>query len=168
MYRSLSYRVLPMTESVVARREIGGKVYEVDTAKDRLDIAVIHDFLSRRSRWAQGIARDVLDRAIANSLCFGLYRDGAQIGFARLVTDNATFAYVADVFVVAEARNNGLGQFLVETIVCYAPLQGLRRWLLVTTDAASLYRRCGFAELQPGFSYLERFDRDSYRKAAPS
>ena len=90
----------------------------------------------------------VVERAIAHSLCFGLYRDGAQIGFARVVTDEATFAYLADVFVVAEERNAGLGQWLVETILAHPPLQGLRRWLLVTRDAASLYRRCGFADLQ--------------------
>jgi GNAT superfamily N-acetyltransferase len=156
-----------MTESVIARRETGGKIFEVDTDNERLDVALIHDFLSRCSRWARGISRELLDRAIANSLCFGLYRDGAQIGFARVVTDSATFAYVADVFVVAEARNAGLGQFLVEAVLAHEPLRGLRRWLLVTSDAASLYRRCGFADLQPGFSYLERFDRDSYREAAP-
>src|SRR3984957_8669666 len=148
----------PMTQSVIARRAAGGFTYEIDTAKDRLDIALIHDFLARCSHWARGIPRDVLERAIANSLCFGLYRDGAQVGFARLVTDEATFAYLADVFVAAEVRNGGLGQFLVESILAHAPLQGLRRWHLVTRDAASLYRRCGFADLQqPPFTYLARF-----------
>lgn len=98
--------------------------------------------------------------------CFGLYRDGTQIGFARVVTDEATFAYLADVFVVAEARNDGLGQWLVETIQSYAPLQGLRRWLLVTRDAANLYRRCGFAALAGGFRYMERFDPAVYATAA--
>ncbi len=105
----------------------------------------------------------MLDRAIANSLCFGLYRDGAQIGFARLVTDEATFAYLADVFVVAEARNTGLGQWLIETILAHPRLCGLRRWHLVTRDAASLYRRCGFADLQPQrFTYLDRYNPDVY------
>jgi N-acetylglutamate synthase-like GNAT family acetyltransferase len=157
-----------MTQSVIARRADGGFTYEIDTAKDRLDIALIHDFLARCSHWARGIPRDVLERAIANSLCFGLYRDGAQVGFARLVTDEATFAYLADVFVVAEARNGGLGQFLVESILAHAPLQGLRRWHLVTRDAASLYRRCGFADLQqPHFTYLDRFDPNVYLAATP-
>jgi N-acetylglutamate synthase-like GNAT family acetyltransferase len=152
-----------MTESVIARRTVGGIVYEIDSDKGRLDIGLIHDFLSRRSHWARGIPRDVLDRAIANSLCFGLYRDGEQIGFARIVSDEATFAYVADVFVAAEERNAGLGQFLVEAILAHEPLQGLRRWHLVTRDAASLYRRCGFADLQqPRLTYLDLYNPDVY------
>jgi GNAT superfamily N-acetyltransferase len=93
---------------------------------------------------------------------FGLYRGGTQVGFARIVTDQATFAYLADVFVVAEERNAGLGRWLIETILAHAPLQGLRRWLLVTKDAKSLYLRCGFAEICPNLSYLERFDPAVY------
>jgi GNAT superfamily N-acetyltransferase len=155
-----------MTQSIIARRAAGGFLFEVDSDKARLDIGLIHDFLARCSHWARGIPRHVLDKAIANSLCFGLYRDGEQVGFARIVTDEATFAYLADVFVVAEARNAGLGQFLVEAILAHEPLQGLRRWHLVTRDAASLYRRCGFADLQhQRFSYLDRYDPDVYAAA---
>ena len=156
-----------MTQSVIARRDIGGLTYEIDSDKDRLDIGLIHHFLSECSHWARGMPREVLERAIDHSLCFGLYRDGAQIGFARVVTDEATFAYLADVFVIVEARNAGLGQFLIETILTHAPLQRLRRWLLATSDAASLYRRCGFDELRAGLTYLERFDPNAYRTAAP-
>jgi GNAT superfamily N-acetyltransferase len=155
-----------MTESVVARRECGGHVYEIDTDKSRLDFALIHHFLSHCSHWARGIPRDVLFRAIKHSLAFGLYRDRVQIGFARVVTDEATFAYLADVFVVAEERNAGLGQWLIETILSDPLLQRLRRWLLVTRDAKSLYQRCGFAELTPGLAYLERFDPDPCGKIA--
>jgi N-acetylglutamate synthase-like GNAT family acetyltransferase len=154
-----------MTQSVIARRTIGGHLSEIDTAKDRLDIGLIHDFLSRRSHWARGIPRETVERAIDHSLCFGLYRDGTQIGFARIVTDEATFAYLADVFVVAGQRKGGLGQFLVEAILAHEPLQGLRRWLLVTRDAASLYRRCGFIDTVGGCTYLERFDPDIYQRA---
>ena len=155
-----------MTDSVIARRAIGGVSYEIDTDKARLDIGLIHRFLSECSHWARGIPLAVLDRAIANSLCFGLYRDGAQLGFARVISDEATFAYLADVFVVAEARNAGLGQFLVEAVLAHEPLQGLRRWHLVTRDAASLYRRCGFADLQqPRFTYLDRHNPDVYAAA---
>jgi GNAT superfamily N-acetyltransferase len=158
--------VYQMAQSVIARRSDGGFLYEIDTAKDRLDIALIHDFLSRCSHWARGIPRDVLERAIAGSSCFGLYRDGVQIGFARIVTDSATFAYLADVFVIAEHRNGGLGQFLIESILAYPPLEGLRRWHLVTRDAASLYRRCGFADLrQASFTYLDRYNPDVYTSA---
>jgi len=151
-----------MNQSVIARRTSGGVSYEIDTDKARLDIGLIHHFLGECSHWARGIPVAVLNRAIANSLCFGLYRDGEQIGFARVVTDKATFAYLADAFVVAGERNAGLGQFLVETILAYPPLQGLRRWQLVTRDAASLYRRCGFTDQQIGFFYLERFDPAVY------
>ena len=153
-----------MNRGVVARRIAGGVHYEIDTDKDRLDIALIHHFLADCSHWARGVPREVVSRSIANSLAFGLYRGGEQIGFARVVTDQATFAYLADVFVIAEARGQGLGQWLVETILGHQPLQGLRRWLLVTRDAASLYRRCGFAPLRPRLDYLERFDAASDRQ----
>jgi GNAT superfamily N-acetyltransferase len=157
-----------MAQSVIAHRIAGGVTYEIDTAKDRLDIGLIHDFLGRCSHWARGIPRDVLERAIGNSLCFGLYRDGEQIGFARVVTDEATFAYLSDVFVTADHRNDGLGRFLVEGVLAHEPLQGLRRWHLVTRDAASLYRRCGFADLQPPpLTYLDRFDPDVYVRTEP-
>ena len=149
-----------MTDSIAARREIGGRIYEIDPDKDRLDFGLIHHFLAECSHWARGIPRDVLRRAIAHSLAFGLYCDGEQIGFARVVTDEATFAYLADVFVVAGKRNAGLGQWLVEAILSDSRLQHLRRWLLVTRDAKSLYQRCGFGQLAAGLSYLERFDPD--------
>jgi GNAT superfamily N-acetyltransferase len=154
-----------MTQCVIARRNAGGVSYEIDTDKNRLDIGMIHDFLSRCSHWARGIPRETLEKAIANSLCFGLYADGKQIGFARIVSDEATYAYVSDVFVVAEHRNGGLGQFLMEAALAHEPLQGLRLWQLVTRDAASLYRRCGFTDLAPCRTYLHRFDPDIYADA---
>ncbi len=153
-----------MTDTVLACRDRGGHFYEIDTDPARLDLDVIHDFLAKCSHWARGIPRPVLQQAIDHSLVFSLYRDGRQIGFARLVTDHATFAYLADVFVVPEARNGGLGQWLIETILAYKPLAGLRRWLLVTRDAANLYRRCGFTDLAPA-TYLERWNPDCYGSA---
>lgn len=128
---------------------------EIDTDKTRLDLAMIHAFLVR-SRWAKGIPFAVMCKAIEHSIAFGLYREGRQIGFARVVTDHATFAYLADVFVVDGERNRGLGRHLVETILAHPELQGLRRWLLGTREAQSLYRRCGFAEPPPPFAFLER------------
>ena len=151
-----------MTESLAASRMIGGRHYQIDTDPSRLDVALIHHFLAKCSHWARGIPLHTLRRAIAHSLVFGLYRDGAQIGFARVVTDQATFAYLADVLVVEEERNAGLGQWLIETILVYPPLQGLRRWLLVTKNAKNLYLHCGFAELCEDFSYMERFDPAVY------
>ena len=150
-----------MSESVLACRDHGGHVYEIDTDPNRLDFDLIHDFLANCSHWARGIPRETLGRAIDHSLAYGLYRDGAQIGFARVVTDEATFAYLADVFVLAQARNGGLGQWLVETLLADPRLTGFRRWLLVTRDAASLYRRCGFADLAPA-TYLEIWNPDCY------
>ena len=150
------------TQRVMARRAAGGSIFEININKDRLDIGLIHHFLSQRSHWARGIPREVVQRSIANSLCFGLYRDGEQIGFARVVTDEATFAYLTDVFVVDEMRNAGLGRWLVETILAHPPLQGLRRWLLMTSKAGSLYRRCGFTDVATNCVPLERLDPDVY------
>jgi GNAT superfamily N-acetyltransferase len=136
---------------------------EIDTDKARLDLSLIHDFLVR-SHWAPGIPFDVMKRAIDNSLAFGLYRDGCQIGFARVVTDHATFAYLADVFVVEAERGRGLGRYLVETILAYPELQGLRRWLLGTRNAHGLYKRCGFAAPPAPFAFLERLDGGVYNR----
>jgi hypothetical protein len=140
--------------------------YDIDTDKARLDLAFIHGFLVR-SHWAKGIPFDVMQKAIENSMAFGLYRDGRQIGFARVVSDYATFAYLADVFVVEEARNCGLGRTLVDTILAHPELQGLRRWLLGTRDAQSLYRRCGFADPPQSFRFLERLLPGGYAEAQP-
>ena len=153
-----------MTKTVIASRVLGGRDYEIDIDKTRLDLALIHDFLANCSHWARGVPLDMLERAVANSLAFGLYRDDTQIGFARIVTDEATFAYLADVFLLAGERNAGLGRWLIETVLAHPPLQRLRRWLLVTRDAASLYRRCGFTDLRDGLSYLERFDPEAYSR----
>ncbi len=134
---------------------------EIDTDKARLDLALIHDVLVR-SHWAKGIPFAVMKKAINNALAFGLYRGSRQIGFARVVTDHATFAYLADVFVVEAERGKGLGKFLVETILSHPELQGLRRWLLGTRDAQGLYQRCGFSAPPHGFAFLERLDWQVY------
>ena len=125
--------------------------YEISTDVARLDRALIHRFLHDDSYWAKGVPRDVVDRAIANSLCFGLYGGGAQVGFARVVSDRAAIAYMADVFVLAEHRGRGLGKRLIETVMAHPDLQGLRRFFLGTADAHALYRRFGFRPLaEPG------------------
>src|SRR5690242_20494443 len=141
-----------------------GVRYEIDTDRARLDMRVIHEFLST-SHWARGIPMAVLTRAVRRSLPFGLYKDGRQIGFARVVTDSATFAYLADVFVLEAERGQGLGRWLVESILAHPGLQGLRRWLLGTRDAHGLYRRCGFGEPAPPFAFLERHDAAIYTRA---
>lgn len=144
---------------------VDGIRYEVDTAKPRLDLAVIHGFLAE-SHWARGIPLPVVERAIENSLAFGLYRDGRQVGFARVVSDFATFAYLADVFVLPEERGKGLGRWLVDCVLRHAELQGLRRWLLGTRDAQGLYAQCGFRAPPAPFAFMERLDASVYGKAA--
>jgi GNAT superfamily N-acetyltransferase len=128
--------------------------YEISTDRARLDLDTVHRYLSEEAYWSPGVAREVVERAVANSLCFGLYApDGAQAGFARAVTDRAIFAYLGDVFVLAPHRGRGLGVWLVETVLAHPDLQGLRRIELATADAHGLYERFGFAPLRD----VERF-----------
>ena len=118
--------------------------YSISSDNAKLNIAVIHHYLSQESYWAQNIPLEVVKRSIDNSLCFGLYHQHTQIGFARLVTDKATFAYLADVFILESYRGKGLSKWLVETIQANPEVQGLRRWLLGTKDAHGLYAQFGW------------------------
>lgn len=120
--------------------------FVISTDGNRLDRDAIHEFL-RTSYWAAGIPRDVLDRSIDFALCFGLYEGDRQIGFARVITDRATFAYLSDVYVLEEYRGRGLATWLMQAVLEHPELQGLRRWMLATHDAHGLYRRVGFGEL---------------------
>jgi GNAT superfamily N-acetyltransferase len=132
--------------------------YLISTDRSRLNVELIHDFLSQTSYWAQGRTRDVVQRSIENSLPFGVYKGSDQIGFARIVTDYATFAWVADVFVLPEHRGQGLSKWLMEVILSHPELQGFRRWVLATKDAHSLYVRFGFIALHRPERWLERPD----------
>jgi GNAT superfamily N-acetyltransferase len=129
--------------------------YEISTDRERLDLDRIHRFLSTEAYWSPGVPRDVVERAIENSLCFGVYDDasGEQVGFARAVTDRATFAWIADLYVESGHRGHGLGKRLVTAILGHPELQGLRRYMLATADAHGLYRQFGFTELRG----VERF-----------
>jgi N-acetylglutamate synthase-like GNAT family acetyltransferase len=117
--------------------------YSISTDPALLDLDVIHGYLVR-SYWSPGIPRETVARAIAHSLCFGVYQGAQQIGFARVVTDQATFAYLADVFILEEHRQQGLSKWLVSVIQAHPHLQGLRRFLLATLDAHGLYAQFGF------------------------
>ena len=132
--------------------------YEISTDPSRLNIDLIHDFLSNNSYWAAGRARDVVERSIENSLPFGIYKGSVQIGFARVVTDYATFAWVADLFVLAEHRERGLSKWLMDVIIAHPQLQGFRRWVLSTKDAHGLYERFGFMKLHRPERWMERPD----------
>ena len=120
--------------------------YEISTDPSRLQLDPIHAYLTR-SYWSPGIPKDVVARAIANSMCFGIYLGDVQVGFARVVTDKSSFAYLADVYVLEEHRGQGLSKRLVETIQAHPDLQGLRRFLLATRDAHGLYAQFGFKPL---------------------
>ena len=139
--------------------------YTISTDRQRLDLALIHDFLTHRSYWARGVPREVVERSIAHSLPFGVYDAAGQVGFARVVTDFAVFGFLMDVFVHERARGRGLGKWLVETIVTLPELQGFRRWMLATQDAHDLYRRFGFREPSWPDRLMEKVDPDPYRAA---
>lgn len=121
--------------------------YCISTDPEKLDLKVIHGYL-KRSYWSPGIPFEIVKKAIAHSLCFGLYHGGQQIGFARVISDQTTFAYLADVFVLEEFQGKGLGKWLVDCIMAHPELQGLRRWMLATRDAHGLYAQYGFTALK--------------------
>ncbi|HYL62031.1 MAG TPA: GNAT family N-acetyltransferase [Candidatus Methylomirabilis sp.] len=129
-----------------------------------LDFDVIHDFLSS-SYWSAGVPRELLKRAIENSLSFGVYVSGKQAGFARAITDRATFAYLADVFILDSFRGRGLGKQLIRSIHAHPDLQSLRRWHLVTRDAHDLYCQFGFSSLSDPLRHMEIFVPDAYARS---
>ena len=133
-----------------------GLVFSTDRA--RLDIDLIHDFLSRESYWVPGIHRELVELGVANSLCFGVYEGTRQLGFARVVTDGAGFAYLGDVFVVDAARGRGIGKRLMDFVMAHPQLQRVRRFLLATRDAHGLYARHGFTPLANPDNFMERYD----------
>lgn len=139
--------------------------YTISTDPTRLDRALVHRWLAEKSYWAEGIPRDVVEKAIAGSLNFGIYHEAeGQVGFARVITDRATFAYLADVFVLEAHRGQGLSKRLMATILAHPELQGLRRWLLATRDAQGLYEQFGFTLPKVANRLMERTDADIYRR----
>lgn len=129
---------------------------------DDIDFALVHDYLSRASYWARGIPAQTLERALRHSLCCSGFVDGRQVAFARVVTDQATFAYLADVFVLAEYRGRGFGRAIVEALMSDPRLQGLRRWHLVTRDMQPLYAKLGFEPLTHPERHMQRHDPEVY------
>lgn len=135
--------------------------FEISTDPARIDLALVHGFLTS-SYWAKGIPAETVQRSIQNSLCFGVYCGQQQVGFARIITDGATFSYLADVFILEPYRGRGLSKWLMECIMAHPQLQGLRRWILATRDAHGLYRQFGFDVLKNPQRWMERHNPDVY------
>jgi GNAT superfamily N-acetyltransferase len=133
----------------------------INTDPARLDVEVIHAFLSR-SYWAEGIPKEMVERSLRGSICFGVYKAGRQVGFARVISDCATFAYLADVFILKSHRGKGLSKLLMKAILVHPELQGLRLWCLVTRNAHGLYRQFGFKALRHPENYMEIRRADIY------
>jgi GNAT superfamily N-acetyltransferase len=135
--------------------------FVISTDRARLEVDAIHGFLTD-CYWAKGIPKDTVIRSIENSLCFGVYYNGQQAGFARVISDYATYAYLGDIFVLEPYRGRGLAKWLMECIVAHPSLEGLRRWALATRDAHSLYAQFGFTPLRAPDRWMERHDPDVY------
>jgi len=135
--------------------------FTLSTDRSRLDVGVIREFLAR-SYWAANIPEDVVRRAIEGSLCFGVYEGARQVGFGRVVTDSATFAWISDIFVLPPWRGRGLAQWIVESMRAHPDLAGIRRWILATRDAHEVYRRCSFRPLASPEWFMEIVTSDPY------
>ena len=136
--------------------------FTISTEKSKLQIGVIQSFFANDSYWAQNRTLEETKTAIEHSICFGLYRGDAQIGFARVVSDQATFAYIGDVFILEEFRGQGLSKWVMDVIVSHPDLQGLRRWVLATRDAHGLYGQYGFGPLVHPDRWMELNAPDAY------
>lgn len=144
-------------------REAKRDNFTISTDKNKLDIPSIHLFLSTESDWANGIPIETLKTSIENSLNFGLYDENKQIGFARIISDFSTIAYLGDVYLLKEYRGKGLSKWLMNEIITHPNLQGLRRWILLTDTADWLYKKYGFTEVANPQSYMEKHDVNVYK-----
>ncbi len=140
----------------------------ISTDKSLLDIDVIHGFLDNLSYWGKGVSRNLVATSIQNSLCFGVYQYQKQVGFARVITDLATFAHLCDVFVLPDYRKSGLSKWLLQTIRSYPDLQNLRRWTLATADAHGLYGQFGFTKLRNHDGWMEIFQPNQQNEEEPA
>jgi GNAT superfamily N-acetyltransferase len=134
----------------------------LSTDKTLLDTDAIHRFLSTQAYWSLGIPRETVARSIEHALCFGVYHQGQQIGFARVITDYATIAYLGDVYILENYRGKGLSKWLIENIMAHPDLQGLRRWILLTGDAHELYRKYGWKDIADPSKWMELHKPDIY------
>jgi GNAT superfamily N-acetyltransferase len=154
----------PQTVERVVLMPVGDR-YEISHDRGRLDLDMIHGFLSR-AYWSPDVPRHVVEKAVDHSVCAGAYREDKQVGFARAVTDYATFAYLADVFVLEEHRGRGVAKAMVQSLLLHPELKGLRTWLLLTRDAHGLYAKLGFSGLDnPGRAMIVQ-NREIYRRGS--
>ncbi|MEP2278832.1 GNAT family N-acetyltransferase [Maribacter sp.] len=144
-------------------KEVHRNEYTISTDKDKLDILSIHQFLSNETDWANGIPIHTLKTSIDNSLTFGLYHKSKQIGFARIISDYSTIAYLGDVYILEEYRGQRLSKWLIDEIMEHPNLQGLRRWILLTDTAEWLYKKFGFTELPNPKLYMEKHNPNVYK-----
>lgn len=140
--------------------------FTISTDESRIDVSAVHDYLCHHSYWAAGIPFETVKRAIENSLCFAIYEDASNelIGFARVITDKASIAYIGDVYVLEAHRSKGLSKWLMECIMKHPELQSLRRWILLTKDAHGLYKQFGFKEIEEVQTYMEIRNKNVYKK----
>ncbi|MBB4805470.1 N-acetylglutamate synthase-like GNAT family acetyltransferase [Chryseobacterium defluvii] len=134
----------------------------ISTDKAKLDIDSIHQFLSTQAYWCLNIPKDKVETSIQNSLCFGVYENEKQIGFARIISDFSTIAYLGDVYILEEYRGNGLSKWLMEIIMNHPDLQNLRRWILLTGDAHGLYRQFGWTDIGDPSKWMELHNKNVY------
>lgn len=137
--------------------------YRISTDNNLLDIDLIHLYLSQESYWAKDISREIVEKSIMGSLCFGVFHHEDQIGFGRVITDYATIAYLGDIFIIEQYRKQGLSKWLMECIQSHPSLQGMRRWMLATRDTHSLYEKYGFTPLKSPGNFMELHNPDAYR-----
>lgn len=136
----------------------------ISTDRSKLDTDSIHEFLSTKAYWCLNIPKETVRKSIENSLCFGLYDGEKQVGFARVISDFATIAYLGDVYVLEQYRGHGLSKWLMETVMSHPQLQGLRRWILLTGDAHGLYRKFGWTDIADPSLWMELHNRNVYSR----
>lgn len=136
--------------------------YEISTDRSRLDVSFIHNYLCNESYWAKNISKETVICSIENSMCYGVFCNEKQVGYAKVVTDMATVAYIGDVFITPAFRGKGLSKWLMETIVSHPQMPNLRRWILATADAHKLYEKTGFGPLSKPERWMEKHRPDAY------
>ncbi|WP_313600068.1 GNAT family N-acetyltransferase [Epilithonimonas vandammei] len=135
----------------------------ISTDKSKMDIEIIHKYLSEESYWAKGISKEIVEKSVANSFCFGVFYHDRQIGFAKVITDFTTIAYLGDVFILDKFRRLGLSKLLMENIMNHPELQGLRRWILLTADAHELYKKFGWDNIKDPARWMEVHTKNVYQ-----